>query len=470
MLCICCENSIWLLYFHLQFFRIQYHRIRTAAGSGLYRKGCWYMKDRKPLLRRMDYSWVIIGICFTVVFTSLGLCSSGRTLYLTAITEALHIPRGAFSLNNTFRFVTTTVLNLFFGPLVKRFGTKKLMCAGFCCLISFALLNSVATGLLTFYIAGVLLGVGLSWTSTTMMSTVVSRWCQSNKATVTGMILAANGIGGAVAVQILSPIIFEEGNPFGYRTSYRYVAAALAVVLLLVLTLYREAPKSQEEAEPVPGKKKKIRGAGWIGMEYEEVLKKPYFYLTLVCMFLTGMVLQGLGGIAVPHMYDLGMDVDYVAAIVSISGLVLTCTKFLMGYLYDRFGIRVPMNLALICAFLSMAILIILKNTPTGKALAFIRVFIGTFATPLETVMLPIFAVEFFGNKAFDKLIGIFTAVSTAGFAIGSPVGNLFYDVFGSYRLAFAVFAVLMAIVAVSLQFVLRAANRDRQKILGTVG
>lgn len=423
------------------------------------------MEKKRLVIGKPSYSWVIIGLCFLVVFTSLGLCSSGRTLYLTAITGALDIPRGAFSLSNTFRYLTTTVLNLFFGSLLKRFGSKKLICAGFLCLIGFALLNSVATNLITFYIAGVLLGVGLSWTSTSMMSTVVNKWCTQNKATVTGAVLAANGIGGAIAVQILSPIIFQEGNPFGYRTSYQYVALVLAVVLLLVLIFYRNPPTADQD-EPVPTKKRKIRGAGWVGMEYREVVKKPYFYMALLCMFLTGMVLQGLGGISVPHMYDIGMDVDYVAAIVSISGLVLTCTKILTGYLYDRFGIKVSMNIALLCAFLSMAILIFLKNTPTGRVLAFIRVIIGAFATPLETVMLPIFAVEFFGNKPFDKLIGLFTAVSTAGFAIGAPLGNLFYDFFGNYQLAFLVFAVLMALVTVSLQFVLRAAHRDRAKIL----
>lgn len=423
------------------------------------------MEKKRLNIGKPSYSWVIVGLCFLVVFTSLGLCSSGRTLYLTAITGALDIPRGAFSLSNTFRFLTTTVLNLFFGPLLKRFGSKKLMIAGFLCLIGFALLSSVATQLITFYIAGVFLGVGLSWTSTTMMSTVVNKWCTRNKATVTGAVLAANGIGGAIAVQILSPIIFQEGNPFGYRASYQYVAMILAAVLLLVLILYRNPPVTDQD-EPVSAKKRKIRGAGWVGMEYKEVLRKPYFYVTLLCMFLTGMVLQGLGGIAIPHMYDIGMDVDYVAAIVSISGLVLTCTKILTGYLYDRFGIKLSMNIALVSAFVSMAILIFLKNTPTGRVLAFIRVFIGAFATPLETVMLPIFAVEFFGNKPFDKLIGLFTAVSTAGFAIGAPLGNLFYDIFGDYRLAFLIFAILMAVVSISLQFVLAAAHRDRAKIL----
>lgn len=423
------------------------------------------MENKLESTRKFDYSWVIVGLCFLIVSASLGLCSSGRDLYLTAITAALDIPRGAFSLNNTFRFVTTSVVNLFFGTLVNRFGTKKLISAGFISLIAFALINSFATSLVAFYLAGILLGIGISWTGTTMMSMVVNKWCTKNKATVTGAVLAANGIGGAIAVQILSPIIFEEGNPFGYRTSYRLVALILAVVLVLVLIFYRNPPKNEDGSSYTP-KKKKIRGTGWVGMEYSDIIRKPYFYVALVCTFLTGMVLQGLGGIATPHMYDVGLDIDYVALLVSISGVLLTFTKFLTGYIYDRRGIRLTMNFALICAFLSITVLIFVNNTAFGKVLAFIRIFVNAFAMPLETVMIPIFVVEFFGNKSFEKTVGLFVSASTAGFAIGSPLGNVCYDIFGDYKLAFLLFGALMIVVAISLQFVLRAANRDRKLIL----
>ncbi len=424
------------------------------------------MKNRKLHVRKFDYSWVIIGLCFLMVFTSLGFCSGGRSLYLTAITGALGIPRGAFSLNNTFRFITTTIVNLFFGKLVYRFGTKKLICAGFVCLIAFALMNASATSLPTFYIAGILLGVGLSWTGTTMVSTIINRWCKKNKATFTGAVLAANGVGSAVAVQILSPIIFMEGNPFGYRISYQLVALLLAIALLLILFLYREPPKTSEEAATTVGKKKKIRGTGWVGMEYKDAIRKPYLYVALACMFLTGMVLQGLSGIAAPHMYDIGLDVEYVAVLVSLSGILLSFSKFLTGYLYDRFGMWISMNICLVSAFISMAILSVLTNTPTGRVLAFIRTIFGALALPLETVMLPIFATEFFGNKPFEKLVGIFVSVSAAGFAVGSPFGNVCYDIFGDYKIAFMIFAILMLFVAVALQFALAAANRDRKKIL----
>ena len=416
--------------------------------------------------KKFDYTWVIVALCFLSVCISLGFCSSGRTMYLTAITDALDIPRSAFSLNDTFRYVTTTILNLFLGLLINKFGTKKLMCAGFTCLIGFALLNSIAETLIVFYIGGILLGMGLSWTGTTMVSVVINRWVKKNKGTVTGAILAANGLGGAISVQILSPIIFEEGNAFGYRNSYRLVALLLAIMLVLIIVFFRDVPKGETAAPVATVKKRKARGTGWVGMDYSEAVKKPYFYLALVCMMLTGMSLQGLGGISTPHMYDIGMSKAFVANLSTVSSLCLLSSKFLTGFLYDKKGMRLTMNICLFSSFISVTGLILLSNTPIGRVIAAVRVVFAAIALPLETVMLPLFASEMFGNKSFDKIVGIFSAASTAGFAIGAPFANLCYDLFGNYNVPFIVFAILLVFVAVSMQFVLTYANRDRAVIL----
>lgn len=420
--------------------------------------------------RKFDYAWIMIGLCFMMILTSLGFCSSGRTLYLTAITGALGIPRGAFALNDTFRYVTTTIINMYFGRLVYRFGMKKLICAGFLCLIAFALLNTVATTVYTFYFASILLGLGLSWTGTTMVSSIVHRWCTSNKGTITGAVLAANGVGGAIAVQILSPIIFQEGNPFGYRTSYMVVSCVLLVALVLVLIFFREKPKGQESVSgEIPKKQKKARGTGWVGMDYSEALKKPYLYVVLLCMFFTGMALQGLGGIAVPHMYDVGISIEFVAMLTSFTSILLTVSKFATGFLYDRLGMRISMNICFISSFISLLGLVFLTNTPEGRVLAVVRGVAGVVALPLETVMLPLFASELFGNKHFDKFVGLFVSASCAGFAIGSPFGNFCFDFFGGYQIAFLIFGAMMLFVTIAMQFVLSAAHRDRKKILAEV-
>lgn len=46
--------------------------------------------------KRFDYKWVIIGANFLMIFTVLGFCSSSRSLYVAAITEALAMPRSIF--------------------------------------------------------------------------------------------------------------------------------------------------------------------------------------------------------------------------------------------------------------------------------------------------------------------------------------------------------------------------------------
>ena len=73
-----------------------------------------------------------------------------------------------------------------------------------------------------------LLGLGLAWTTTTMVGSIVHRWCPAHAGKIMGQILAANGVGGAVATQIVTPIIYAPGDAFGYRNAYKLVALILA--------------------------------------------------------------------------------------------------------------------------------------------------------------------------------------------------------------------------------------------------
>lgn len=241
----------------------------------------------------------------------------------------------------------------------------------------------------------------------------------------------------------------------------------MLIILALVIIFYRERPKDAEKAdESVPEKKRKARGEGWVGMDYGDVLKKPYFYVALVCIFLTGFTLQGLSGIAFPHMYDIGMDVKYVTLLSSIGSVMLMVSKFSTGFSYDKLGMRITMNTCLVCAFVSVFGLILLTNTKVGYIIAFIRSILSSFALPLETVMLPLYASELFGNKSFDKTVGVFVSANYAGFAVGAPMGNIFHDIFGNYNIAFLIFSIMMVAVAIAMQFVLTKAHKDRDAIL----
>jgi MFS family permease len=147
---------------------------------------------------------------------------------------------------------------MFFGSMVHRYGTKKLICTGFISLILSCLAYSVATNVFVIYLGGCLLGIGLSWTTTTMVGCVVNKWCKENKGTIMGLVLCSNGLGGALAAQIVSPIIYEDGNVFGYRNAYRLVALILLVVLFLIVVFFKEQPKNYDNSQPVITKKNTI--------------------------------------------------------------------------------------------------------------------------------------------------------------------------------------------------------------------
>ena len=337
-----------------------------------------------------------------------------------------------------------------------------MVAAGICCLIIQCFISATATSVWGFYLAGIFLGCGLALCTTTMISFVIRRWCKTNTGKILGFVLAANGIGSAAATQVISPIIYKEGDPFGYRNAYLLMAGVLLLVGLLVVPLIRERP-DDSGAVQTP-EKKAARGRDWVGQDWEVVRKRPIFYIAAGCIFLTGMSLQGMLGINAAHMRDNGITPDYVAMMLSLHSLVLAGCKFLTGVSYDRFGMRFTMSLCHIAAVVATFLLSMVSATALGKGAAAGYSVISSLAMPLETIMISLFASELFGSRAFPHTMSIFAAVNTAGYAVSNPIGNWCFDSFGSYVPVILCYGGIMLAVTVAFQIVLTVAHRDRKK------
>lgn len=416
--------------------------------------------------KKINYMWVMVLVCFMLGFFCLGFCSGNKSLYLAAVTDALGIKRSLFSIGDSIRYLTTAGVNLFFGSLLHKLGVRKMVGVGILALIIQSVLSAVATNIWGFYAAGLFLGIGLAFCTTTMISFVIRRWCKENTGKILGFVLAANGVGAAAAAQVVSPIIYNPENPFGYRIAYLIMAACLAVVAVIVLPLIKEQPEDGPSAKPV---QKQAKSRDWVGMDYADAKKKGYFYIAALCIFATGMCLQALSGIAAAHMKDVGLEPDFVARMVSLQALVMACTKFLTGVSYDKFGMRVTMTICDVAAVIATVLLTLTNATATGMALAAAFAVMVALALPLETIMLSLFAAELFGNRAFPKTMGIFAAVNTAGYAVGNPIANWVFDAFGSYNPIILTFGAIMLAVTIVFQFILSAAYQDRKIILAAV-
>lgn len=413
--------------------------------------------------KKFEYKWIIVAISFLMVFTCLGFCSSNKSLYLGAITETLGIPRSMFSVNDTCRYVTSALINLFFGALVAKFGIRRMVTFGFISLIASVLIYAYAEHILLFYLGGCLLGAGLAFTTTAMASILVKRWFTGNTGTVLGVVLAANGLGGALAAQIVTPII--GSNPYGYREAYTLVAVILAAVGTLVVVFLREKPKDHE-GELVVKNKKKARGGGWIGMTFADAKTCRYFIPACLGIFLTGMVLSGVNGVGGAYLRDVKLSDAFVSNVLSIHSLALLVSKMLAGILYDKKGLRTMLTLCNTIGAVAMTTLAFVSNTPVGMVLAMLWGVLSALSLPMETIGVTLVTSDLFGNRAFDQMLGIMLALNHLGYAVGSIVVNSFFDLCGgTYFYAVLVFAGILLAVTVMYQFIITAAHKERKRI-----
>jgi len=116
----------------------------------------------------------------------------------------------------------------------------------------------------------------------------------------------------------------------------------------------------------------------------------------------------------------------------------------LTGFLYDRFGLRLTTGFCMTASVIASCCLALLRNGSMGYILAIVYIIVARFALPLETIMLPLYASDLFGQKDFAKVLGIFVSANVTGYAISAPISNLCYDRLGTYAPVLYVFAVLM--------------------------
>lgn len=405
------------------------------------------------------YVVIIVAVCFLVEFLALGFCSGTKKLFLGPITSALGFERSLFGFNDTCRYVFTALLALFFGPLMSRFGTKKLLAVGFTSLVLSTTCYATANSIYMFYVGGCLLGIGMGLTTSTMITSIIRAWCKGpHTGKVLGLVLGANGIGGAAATMLLSPII--ASSDFGYRKAYWVIIPMLVITGLLAVIFLSDPPEGAAKIQ-----KKKGRGNNWVGLDYKVIRTKPFFYAALFGVFLTGMMLQGASGIDKAHMSDVGISEAYITGILSMGSLILTCAKFLTGACYDKFGLRVTLLVCDAIAVVAMLTLAWAGPSSSGMTYALIHCVCSPLALPLETVMLSLITNDLFGDASFNKVLGIVTAVNYAGFALCSPLVNLCYDVFGTYVPVLYGFAIMMVVVAVVFQFAITSAHKARKSL-----
>ena len=416
------------------------------------------MKANTQRTPKPTKTWLTIALCFVMIFCGLGLWAQ-KGLFTVPITEALNIDRTLYSFANTIRYVVTAIVNIFFGYLVNKFGSRKLILVGFTALTLAPFLYGIANNVWLIYLGGACLGIGFSFASTAIVGYVVNKACRKNKGTIMGLVLCANGAAGAIVALIITPII--GAGKFGYRNAF-YLLTAISFVALVILLIFFREPVLKEKPEEFKDEKEKKEN--WEGIEFSVAKKKTYFYLACICILFTGILLTGVTSNYAAHMTDRGVSSERLAVIAVIYSSALAVFKFANGFMYDKFGLRITITLDFIAALGSFLVLYFIDDSPASVYLGIVYAILAGMALPLETVILPIYAKDLFGQKSFAKVLGIFVSLNQVGYALGDPMMNLSFTLTGSYDTGIIISIVLVVVTIIGIQFVINSANKIKKQ------
>jgi MFS family permease len=396
---------------------------------------------------------ILIVVLYVMEGACLGLYSSSRSLFLVAVTESLNISRSVYGLNDSIRFLMSAFMSFFFGMFVSRFGRKTMMLVGFISMIGCMLLYSVAESIVVFYIGSILLGFGMCWTTTSMTGSIAHQCFRNQSGRIVGFIMTAGSLFSAVSVQILSPIIYDETNPFGYRKAFRLMALTIAITGVIVMALYRD------KGTPAPDALKRSPQKSRCTIVQSGVIRNSYFHIVCGCVFMTGFALQGVFGTYAAHLRDVGLDAGTIVNLASLISLSLMVCKFLIGVLHDHSGLSFTTTISYVAGGIGMFILTTFKGA--GSAMLWVFGALYAVALPLETIIPPLVAADLVGSGDYNRMTGILVAVISFGYAAGSTVTNLTFNLFGSYRPMYLFLGVAMIAIMLTFNLVIRAVAKD---------
>lgn len=410
---------------------------------------------------KRNYHWIIIFIVFLEMIIYGGIYNSA-TIFTIPMSEDLNISRGTLSLLMTTKNISSFIGSLATAFLLRRFGYRKcavgfliLTGASMFLLASAATLGMVAVG---FALSGLSFGV----CCTTGAVWIIKKWFSKHQGLLLGFVSMATGVGGTIMSAILTEVIVVSSWRYAYG-----LAALLNLTVALLYIFLRNDPKEMqlapygEDGPTLGGKQKGKSRAVYVGDSYQELKRKPQFYLMMTCVLLLSCSAYLTLNIVVPHMQDSGFSPTDATYYYGILLIMLSVGKLLWGWFSDRYSCLV---MAVSCVALITVGQVILMLVGTNTALAWTGAILYGIGLPTTTIVIPILTLHFFGYRSYDSATSFFLALVPLSNTFSLPVSNWIHDYFGSYRLSFLI-AIGMHLLLIVLFFVLNTiCNREKKR------
>lgn len=393
---------------------------------------------------------------FLLNFVNTGFLMYTFSLFAVPVTEELNVTRTQIMVASSLWTLGCAVLSPFVGAQMEK-GRVKIMVLLGALFMGIGLFGmNLVNGLFAFYLCYGLAGVGCACCGPAIHTALPAIWFDKRRGLAVGIVNCGAGIGAIISPKIAVYMI----QNFSWRAGYT-VFGVLSVIILVPLALWviKGKPQdmgllpdgiSQQEFDALP----KRSQPAVAGLTRGEALKTPTFWMMALAMFSVGFAQLGVMQNQATHLTAINFDMAMAAGALSMIGFMTTISKFVYGWIIDRFGFKIGCLLSYIPLGLGILLLALAQPSYSSTYMYAYAVLFG-FGLGAWTPIITVAIGKDLGAKYFSSIWSLIFTFRTAGDILGVPGLSAMADVFGGYQVPLFIalgLVVLSGVLILSLQ------------------
>lgn len=398
---------------------------------------------------RVFYGWWIVVACFLIALYTGGVIFFGFTAIFEPLANEFGWSYAQISLATSLRGFEMGLLAPLVGLVVDRWRPRRLIFGGAIFIGIGLMLLSRINSLGMFYGAFILIAIGMSAVSSTVLLTVVVNWFREKVAIATGIVVSGYAVGG-----ILVPIVTVLVDKYEWRTAMIILGLSTLVIVLPLSLLIRHKPEQYgylpdgNVSSPVVVDESLISGRSTkVDILTREAGTRRVFWHIALASMCHMLVTSAVVTHVMPYLTSVGISRSVSSLAAGALALASIGGRLGFGWLGDKLdnrGVTAAGFALMALGLLSFGWLI---TGWTWLLLPFIVLFSTGWGG--SVTMRASLLREYFGRSRFSKIYGFVTGVAMLGAIVGAPLAGWVFDKWGTYQWIWFVFAGLAVIALV---------------------
>ncbi|TET46617.1 MAG: MFS transporter [Dehalococcoidia bacterium] len=385
-------------------------------------------------LPQIFYGWWIVGACFIIALYMAGAVFYGFTAIFEPIAGEFGWSYTSISIAASIRGLEAGLLAPVAGIIVDRWGPRRLIFGGVLCIGLGLLLLSQIHSLGMFYVAFILMSLGISSCGISVTVTAVANWFHRRVGLATGIMICGYGSGG-----ILVPLMVRLIDVYDWRTAIGIMGIGMLVIGLPLSLLMRHKPEQygylpdgEERSAVLSGEEAVKQLPKEVSITARQAMRTRTFWFVVLAVMPQFIVVPAVVTHVMPYLSSIGIVRATAGLVTTAIPLLSIGGRFGFGWFADRY---VPKHMAALALIMVTLGLVCFEYVSVGWdwLLVLFLVLFGFGYGGIAT-MVGVLLREYFGRGNFGTIIGIAWGILMLGTMVGPPIAGWVFDNWGSYQ------------------------------------